>query len=593
MSYLAFARKYRPKDFEEIIGQGHITTTLKNAVFHDKLAHAYLFSGPRGIGKTSTARILAKALNCKSGPTAHPCNKCLSCKEISEGRSLDVLEIDGASNRGIDEIRTLRENVKFAPTASRFKIYIIDEVHMLTQEAFNALLKTLEEPPAHVKFIFATTQPGKVLPTILSRCQRFDFHTISTSDLVAKLKQLAKEEKIEYEEEAFFAIAKSAEGSLRDAEVILDQMSSFCHGKIKLKDVIAVLGLIPQEVIFKIVEKLGSKNITENITYLDQLFKDGKDPAQLVNSLIEYFRYMMLAKCGNEKLVELAKEDKEKIKKESEGVSLEGILYHLAVLSNTHERIKRQGMGRLFLEMALVKLSEQNGILPAAELMEKVGQLEQKLRALSTSNTTTNTTKIEPDFTQSKSQEVKTANNEQPQEEKEKQHHLRDKKGSYEQEDDAREKKEEINQEEKPPLDESQVSLVSFEQICKSWPQVIETVKKKKISLGLYLAKGQPIALHKHTLEIGFLKENEFHRENLEHSNNLKIIEQNISDIFGKHIKLKLVSYQVLPENAPLVNKQQEETASLPEEIDEEADVADFIQSAIDTFNGRIVQQEE
>ncbi|HTZ11942.1 MAG TPA: DNA polymerase III subunit gamma/tau, partial [Candidatus Margulisiibacteriota bacterium] len=231
MAYTVFALKWRPKNFDEVVGQGHIVSTLKNAIEKNRIASAYLFAGPRGVGKTSTARILAKSLNCKSGPTASPCQKCSSCLEINEGRSLDVIEIDGASNRGIDEIRVLRENVKFSPAASKFKIYIIDEVHMLTTEAFNALLKTLEEPPEFVKFIFATTQPHKVLPTILSRCQRFDFRRISMLEISGQLERIVKEEKLAVDKEVIFAISGSSDGSLRDAESVLDQLVSFSREK--------------------------------------------------------------------------------------------------------------------------------------------------------------------------------------------------------------------------------------------------------------------------------------------------------------------------------------------------------------------------
>ena len=256
MSYLVFARKWRPKDFDEVVGQDHITRTLKGAIVSNKLAHAYLFTGPQGVGKTSCARILAKALNCEKGPTDKPCCVCSSCVEIAEGRSLDVIEIDGASNRGIDEIRTLRDNVKFSPLNGRSKIYIIDEVHMLTQEAFNALLKTLEEPPPYVKFVFATTQPQKVLPTILSRCQRFDFIRIPNLKIIDKLKEITRQEKLKVEEDVFLAIAKASEGSLRDAESILDQLITFSNNEVKLGDVISVLGIIDQDAFFNFVEYL-------------------------------------------------------------------------------------------------------------------------------------------------------------------------------------------------------------------------------------------------------------------------------------------------------------------------------------------------
>ncbi|MBV9390438.1 MAG: DNA polymerase III subunit gamma/tau, partial [Verrucomicrobia bacterium] len=224
MSYQVFARKYRPQTFDDVLGQDHVVKTLRNAIQRNRLAHAYLFVGPRGTGKTSTARILAKALNCIHGPTVTPCGICDSCREISQGISLDVLEIDGASNNSVDQVRELRENVRFAPTRGKFKIYIIDEVHMLTQQAFNALLKTLEEPPAHVKFIFATTEPQKVLPTILSRCQRFDLHRIPTRTIADHLHHIAQLEQVRLAPEAATAIAIAAEGGLRDAESMLDQL---------------------------------------------------------------------------------------------------------------------------------------------------------------------------------------------------------------------------------------------------------------------------------------------------------------------------------------------------------------------------------
>src|SRR5580700_5162936 len=247
--YQVLARKWRPQQFDDVVGQEHVTTTLKNAIEQNRLAHAYLFVGPRGIGKTSTARIFAKALNCVKGPTATPCDKCDNCLEITEGRSLDVLEIDGASNNGVDQVRELRETVRYAPARGKFKIYIIDEVHMLTTQAFNALLKTLEEPPAHVKFIFATTEPQKVLPTILSRCQRFDLHRIPANLIAKHLQFIAGKEKIALEPAAAHAIARGAEGGLRDAESMLDQLVAFCGEKISENDVLDVFGFTSEQAV--------------------------------------------------------------------------------------------------------------------------------------------------------------------------------------------------------------------------------------------------------------------------------------------------------------------------------------------------------
>ncbi|MFH0936004.1 MAG: DNA polymerase III subunit gamma/tau [Candidatus Omnitrophota bacterium] len=260
MSYTVFALKWRPQNFEQIIGQGHIVSTLKNSIQKNRLAHAFLFAGPRGVGKTSTARILAKALNCQEGPTITPCGKCSSCVQITKDRSLDVIEIDGASNTSVDNIRDLRESVKFAPASGRFKVYIIDEVHMLSDSAFNALLKTLEEPPPYVKFIFATTHPHKVIPTIISRCQRFDFRRISVMEIAGQLERIVSSEKLNVDKEVLFAIARASDGALRDAESVLDQLASFSKDRVSLKDVISVLGLVEQEALFEMTDKIIRKD---------------------------------------------------------------------------------------------------------------------------------------------------------------------------------------------------------------------------------------------------------------------------------------------------------------------------------------------
>ena len=267
MSYLVLARKYRPSNFDEVIGQEHITELLKSAMLSNRVAHSYLFCGPRGIGKTSCARILAKSLNCQEGPTTTPCNKCSSCQEISRGTSFDVLEIDGASNRGIDEIRTLRQNVKFAPSYGRYKIYIVDEVHMLTTEAFNALLKTLEEPPEHVKFIFATTDPNKVPPTIISRCQRCDFKRIPLKLAAESLAKICEAEKFKIEQEALYAIAKACQGSFRDALSILDQVSVLSDREIKGEDVYSMLGLVEKDFLFEMANALAEKNCSKTLAF--------------------------------------------------------------------------------------------------------------------------------------------------------------------------------------------------------------------------------------------------------------------------------------------------------------------------------------
>jgi len=295
VSYRVFARKYRPQTFAEVVGQDHITRTLQNAVSANRLAQAYLFVGPRGIGKTSTARILAKALNCVNGPTTTPCGVCDACKEIADGRSLDVIEIDGASNNGVENIRDLRDNAAYAPARGPFKIYLIDEVHMLSSGAFNALLKTLEEPPPHVKFIFATTEAQKLPATITSRCQRFDLRRIPTGLIAKHLTFIAESEKISLDPAAAEAIARGAEGGLRDAESMLDQMVAFCGETIQAQDVMDVFGFTSKETVVGLAENLFARNAEGALGIVAEQSDAGKDLSRLTSDLIAYLRDLLVS----------------------------------------------------------------------------------------------------------------------------------------------------------------------------------------------------------------------------------------------------------------------------------------------------------
>lgn len=359
--YLVLARKWRPQRFAEVLGQEHIITTLQNAIKTNKISHAYLFTGPRGIGKTSAARILAKALNCEEGITVEPCNRCASCKEINEDRSLDVLEIDGASNRRIDEIRNLRQNIKFGTSKSRYKIYIIDEVHMLTKEAFNALLKTLEEPPPHVRFIFATTEPNQIPLTILSRCQRFDFRRISVQTIVSKLKHIAQEENIQVEEGALFTIAKASQGSLRDAESIFEQLSIFTDGAVTSDKVNELLGLVDEEVFFMFINLLLQQNITKIWQVINKLYYQGKDIQKFFKDLIHFLRNLLFIKRGYDStsLVDISPSYWKEAKKLSKILTEEQIFSLIYLLSPVSYRLKRSETPLLDLEIEMVRVLKE------------------------------------------------------------------------------------------------------------------------------------------------------------------------------------------------------------------------------------------
>ena len=378
MGYLVLARKYRPQRFEEVVGQEAIAKTLKNAIDQGRVAHAYLFVGQRGVGKTTMARIFAKALNCERGPTGDPCGKCESCVRIARGDDVDVVEIDGASNRKIDDVRDIRENARYTASHSRFKIYYIDEVHQLTPEAFNALLKTLEEPPPHVKFIFATTEAHKLPATILSRCQRFDFRPIPQPVIEAHLAALAKKEKVKIEDAALSAIARRGDGSMRDSQTLLDQLISFSRGKIALEDVHDVVGAVGTETIDALVGALAHEDGASVLDLVDRVITEGKDMGEFLRGLMEVLRELMVARArgGDATLVREGLE-------EAADWSLETVLYMMSAVSALEREIRRGTRDRALIEMVLVKLSRVSDLAPMGELVARVEALSSSQRSVS------------------------------------------------------------------------------------------------------------------------------------------------------------------------------------------------------------------
>jgi len=377
MGYEVLARKWRPQLFDEVVGQNHVTDTLANAIKTGRLAHAYLFTGPRGIGKTSLARIFAKALNCKNGPTITPCGKCPSCVDITAGRSLDVIEIDGASNNGVDQVRDLRDNVRYAPTQGKFKIYIIDEVHMLSTPAFNALLKTLEEPPPHVKFIFATTEVQKILPTILSRCQRFDLRRITTPLIVERLALIAKTEKVKIEADALLAIARGAEGGLRDAESALDQLIAFRGNTITEADVLSVFGLVSRKVLDQLMEAVLKGEIPILISTLGHLDEAGKDMARLVVEFLEQIRNLLVTLCAGEgnAVGDLLPEQAQRLRELSKLTDPERLLRMAEILMQAEDRIRFALSRRILVETALIRCARASSVVSIDELIARLGGL--------------------------------------------------------------------------------------------------------------------------------------------------------------------------------------------------------------------------
>jgi DNA polymerase III subunit gamma/tau len=376
VTYEVFARKYRPQTFDDIVGQTHVSRTLKNAVEQNRLAHAYLFVGPRGVGKTSTARILAKALNCVKGPTVTPCGVCDNCKEIAAGNSLDVIEIDGASNNSVEDVRQLRDNVRYAPAKGRYKIYLIDEVHMLSSAAFNALLKTLEEPPPHVKFIFATTEPQKVLPTILSRCQRFDLHRIPANLIAQHLQFIAGKEKITLQPAAAHSIARGAEGGLRDAESMLDQLVAFCGEKIAEADVLNVFGFTSQQTVASFTEKILRGATADAVQLLHEQSEAGKDMMKLMSDLIAYLRDLLVFKVKPDALNEDVDLDEQKaLAAQAQLIETDRLLELIDQFGEAEGRMKWAPNKKLHFEVALIKAIQTLSQVTLNEVIENLNAL--------------------------------------------------------------------------------------------------------------------------------------------------------------------------------------------------------------------------
>ena len=363
MANLVLYRKYRPKTFSEVIGQEHVVRTLTNAISMDMISHAYLFSGPRGSGKTSVARLLAKTINCENRKGSEPCNKCSSCVQINEGNAIDLVEIDAASNRGIDDVRDLREGIRFAPTKLKYKVFIIDECHQLSKDAANALLKTLEEPPSHAIFILATTEIHKMIPTIISRCQRFDFRRLTSREIIKKLEIIVKSEKVKIEKSALELIASNSGGSFRDAESLLDQILTYANTlkkeKIKVEDIKKLLGLVDIDLIAGLVDFIAEKESAKALDFLNEILDKGRDSQELAKGLISYLRGILLlgisSELENPMVIGLSKEEKEKMEKQAEGFKQEEIQKILKLFMEAENKMKYSSIPQLPLELAIIE----------------------------------------------------------------------------------------------------------------------------------------------------------------------------------------------------------------------------------------------
>ena len=385
MSHQVISLKYRPQRFEDVIGQEHITITLKNAIEKNRLGHAYIFSGPRGTGKTTTARLLAKMVNCQNPQDGNPCNECVSCREITEGRSLDVLEIDGASNRGIDSIRDLREQVKYPPTLGKYKVYIIDEFHQITKDAFNALLKTLEEPPKHILFIFATTELHKVLPTILSRCQRFEFKRIPLVQVMDLLRNIAKQEGIAIDDDSLLLIAKKGDGSIRDSESILEQVIAFSNNDISYESILNILGVIREEVYFSMFRALASAKADQALEIIDNMLMHGYDLTEFVSMFSIFLRDLYMVKAhGSADILNTTENMKKEYAELAKDQDAHELIRMLSIVNDELPRISRSSNTKILVETLFIKLSNLKDL---QQLDEIIGEMKSTTPAQSAAAT--------------------------------------------------------------------------------------------------------------------------------------------------------------------------------------------------------------
>jgi len=577
-SYLVLARKWRPQVFEEVVGQQHITRALQNGISQQRVAHAFLFTGARGVGKTSTARILAKALNCEKGPQINPCNQCTNCQEITHGTSIDVIEIDGASNRGIDEIRELRENVRYTPAKSRHKIYIIDEVHMLTKEAFNALLKTLEEPPPHIIFIFATTEPHKIPATILSRCQRYDFKRIPFREVVGSLKRIVEEEGVQISQRGLFSIAQESEGSLRDAESLLDQVIGYAGKQIRDEEIAEVLGLIDRKILSDTIEAIADRDVERCMEAVEKVYQFGYDLQHFCRELLQTLRHLILIKLSQhpEKLMELPEEELGSLKKQAEKFQFDQLNHLFSLLLKGEQEIAQSAFPRTMLEVALIRMATSRPVLPVDEMMKKLEALESRVLL-----------KGEKEKRVSSAPGVVHSG---PERDKDK-NKRNDDASADKLKQTGEEKIIKKNEEAKASKTEEELSDVPSKIWEETWKGLVDFTRAKNPILGAFLVLGNLVHLSDEKIEIGFDKDS-FHYERMLERENRSQLESICHEYFQKKIKVVIspLDEWTGSRGREGVGRGEMTHSEQGKRLEQREEENPIIQEALRLFNGKIVE---
>lgn len=539
--YQALYRQYRPKTFDEVLGQRHITNILKNQIVKENIGHAYLFSGTRGTGKTSTAKIFARAVNCLSPENGNPCNKCEICQGILDESIMDVIEMDAASNRKIDDIRELKDKVIYPPTRAKYKVYIIDEVHMLTTEAFNALLKTLEEPPKHLIFILATTEPQKLPQTILSRCQRFDFKRITSKDLIENMRNICNNLKIDVEDDVLRLIARNTDGAMRDALSLLEQCLAIGETRITYEDAVNILGIVNSQTIFDIVDKVIDKNIEEGLELINQVIENGKDIHQFIKDFLYHFRNLMIVKTTKDpsSLIEVEESLLEKYMEQSKNIDINFILKALDILTTADEKAKWSTQPRIILEMAIIQLTK---IGEELSLEERIKRLEMGIKVENTSSTIKESVKKEAPKID-KSQKLTTETPlKKPVEDPPKA----------------------IETEEAEVFEDSEQEI-SFEQVNEDWGKILQAIRTVKVSLYALLVEGEPISFSNNVLTVGYKDGFGIHKEAISMPQNKLLVEKTISSFYKKNIT---VNFTMITEKSNVNKEKKDKDEAIKEVID-------------------------
>lgn len=543
MGYQALYRVWRPKRFDDLIGQHHVTKTLQNAIVSQKLSHAYLFTGPRGTGKTTAAKIVAKAVNCEQSPTQEPCNECSNCLSITDGSNPDVIEIDAASHRGIDNIRDLRDKVKYAPSQATSKVYIIDEVHMLSTEAFNALLKTLEEPPRHVIFILATTEPHKVPATIISRCQRFDFKRISNQAIVQRMEMILNEGEFVAEHAALSLIARAAEGGMRDALSILDQVISFSDSEITVDDVLSVTGTVSEAILARTILAFLQQDVEEALQVVEEIHEHGKDPARYIEDLILYLRDLLLFQTAPnlEEVQERSSED-EQFQLLAEKCPKQWIYSVIHLLNDSKQEMRWTTSKRIFVEVAFVKICHENNEHDLGENAEQIEQMQAKIEQLDSE-----ITRLQEQLAGKESQAEpvrKERTSRQP----------------------RRGTRQSLTQVEHMLRSASKQQLSQLQRV---WGEIMEMIRREKISAHAWLKDSQPVACTEDTFLLAFPYE--MHSQMASKDQIRETVKQAVQAVYKKPMQyLTIVEDDWEKVKQSFIQNQREETSAETNEKEEE-----------------------